>query len=68
MTRLWDHLKKGQKQLYGWFQQWAGVEAQATVLRWYEPLVVPGLRRPKSTPARSCPPAPTGTSTTSTGR
>ena len=44
LTRLWDHLKKGQKQrLYGWFQQWADIEAQATVLRWYEPLVVPGL-------------------------
>ena len=44
LTRLWDHLKKGQKQrLYGWFQQWAGIEARATVLRWYEPLVVPGL-------------------------
>ena len=36
--------KKGHKQrLYGWFQQWADIEAQATVLRWYEPLVVPGL-------------------------
>ena len=34
----------GQKQrLYGWFQEWADIEAQATVLRWYEPLVVPGL-------------------------
>jgi len=44
LTRLWDHLKKGQKQrLYGWFQQWADIEAQAAVLRWYEPLVVPGL-------------------------
>jgi len=33
LTRLWDHLKKGQKQrLYGWFQQWADIEAQATVL------------------------------------
>ena len=41
LTRLRDHLKKGQKQrLYGWFQQWADIEAQATVLRWYEPLVV----------------------------
>jgi hypothetical protein len=40
----WDHLKKGQKQrLYGWFQEWADIEAQAAVLRWYEPLVVPGL-------------------------
>jgi transcriptional regulator with XRE-family HTH domain len=44
LTRLWDHLKKGQKQrLHGWFQEWADIEAQATVLRWYEPLVVPGL-------------------------
>ena len=44
LTRLWDHLKKGQKQrLYGWFQEWADIEAQATVLGWYEPLVVPGL-------------------------
>ena len=44
LTRLWEHLKKGHKQrLYGWFQQWADIEAQATVLRWYEPLVVPGL-------------------------
>jgi transcriptional regulator with XRE-family HTH domain len=44
LTRLWDHLKKGQKQrLHGWFREWADIEAQATVLRWYEPLVVPGL-------------------------
>jgi Domain of unknown function (DUF5753) len=42
--RPWNHLKKGHKQrLYGWFQEWADIEAQATVLRWYEPLVVPGL-------------------------
>jgi hypothetical protein len=34
LTRLWDHLKEGQKQrLYVWLQQWAGIEAQATVLR-----------------------------------
>jgi len=44
LARLWDHLKKGQKQrLHGWFQEWADIEAEATVLRWYEPLVVPGL-------------------------
>ena len=44
LTRLWDHLKKGHKQRrYGWLQQWADIEARATVLRWYEPLVVPGL-------------------------
>jgi hypothetical protein len=33
----------GAERLCGWFQEWAGIEAQATVLRWYEPLVVPGL-------------------------
>jgi transcriptional regulator with XRE-family HTH domain len=44
LARLWDHLKKGHKQqAYGWFQPWAGIEAEATILRWYEPLVVPGL-------------------------
>jgi transcriptional regulator with XRE-family HTH domain len=44
LTRLWDHLKKGHKQrLQGWFQPWADIEADATVLRWYEPLVVSGL-------------------------
>ncbi len=44
LTRLWDHLKKGQKQrLHGWFQEWADIEAEAKVLRWYEPLVIPGL-------------------------
>ena len=44
LTRLWNHLKKGQKQrLHGWFQEWADIEAEAQALRWYEPLVVPGL-------------------------
>jgi transcriptional regulator with XRE-family HTH domain len=44
LTRLWSHLKKSLKQrAYGWFQEWADIEAEATALRWYEPLVVPGL-------------------------
>jgi transcriptional regulator with XRE-family HTH domain len=44
LTRLWGHLKKGQKQrTYGWFERWADIEAAATVLRSYEPLIVPGL-------------------------
>ena len=44
LTRLWNHLKKGHKQrAYGWFQPWADIESEATILRWYEPLVVPGL-------------------------
>ena len=62
LTRLWEHLKKGHKQrLYGWFQQWAGIEAQATVLRWCEPLAVPGLLQTEEVCPRSCPPAPTAT-------
>ena len=57
LTRLWDHLKKGQRQrLYGWFQEWADIEAQATVLRWYEPLVVPGLLH--SSPGQQAPGRP----------
>ncbi|WP_241825295.1 helix-turn-helix domain-containing protein [Micromonospora sp. CB01531] len=26
-----------------WFRDWAGIEAEATALRWFEPLCVPGL-------------------------
>ena len=44
MDQLAASAQGGQKQrLYGWLQEWADIEAQATVLRWYEPLVVPGL-------------------------
>jgi len=44
LTRLWGHLKKSLRQrAYGWFQRWANIEAEATALRSYEPLVVPGL-------------------------
>jgi transcriptional regulator with XRE-family HTH domain len=44
LTRLWGHLKKSFKQrAYGWFAKWADIESQATALRWYEPLIVPGL-------------------------
>jgi transcriptional regulator with XRE-family HTH domain len=44
LTRLWGHLKKSMKQrTYGWFAKWADIEDQATALRSYEPLIVPGL-------------------------
>ncbi len=44
LTRLWNNLKKGHKQrAYGWFQPWADLEAEATALRTYQPLLVPGL-------------------------
>ena len=44
LDRLWGHLKKSMKQrAYGWFAKWADVEAEASALRSYEPLIVPGL-------------------------
>src|SRR3984893_3542098 len=48
LARLWDHLKKGQKQrLHGALQHRPDIEAQHSLLRWYEPLVVPGLLQPE---------------------
>jgi transcriptional regulator with XRE-family HTH domain len=45
LTRLWVNLQKGlrHRAVPGWFRPWAEHEAQATTLRAYEPLVVPGL-------------------------
>jgi len=45
LTELWDRLKDGMSyQAYPWwFQDWASKEAEAATLRWFEPLVVPGL-------------------------
>jgi transcriptional regulator with XRE-family HTH domain len=44
LTRLWGHLKKSHRQRsYGWFQPWADIEAEAKILRNYQPLLVPGL-------------------------
>ena len=45
LTELWDSLKDGLTyQAYpSWVQDWAAKEAQATTLRWFEPLIVPGL-------------------------
>lgn len=31
------------KAIPGWFRPWAHIEAEATTLRWWEPLVIPGL-------------------------
>ena len=61
LTRLWDHLKKGQKQrLYGWFRSGptsrprprscAGTSRSS-----------PACSRPRITPAPSSAPAPTAT-------
>jgi transcriptional regulator with XRE-family HTH domain len=45
LTRLWANLKKGLRNqaVPGWFRPWAEIESEATVLRSYEPLLVPGL-------------------------
>jgi hypothetical protein len=45
LTELWDSLRDGMTyQAYpSWVQDWAAKETQAATLRWYEPLVVPGL-------------------------
>jgi hypothetical protein len=45
LTRLREHLKETLKYRAtpGWFWNWAVKEAQATTLRWWQPLLVPGL-------------------------
>lgn len=45
LARLWGNLRKGlrHRAIPGWFRPWAEVEAEATALRWYEPLLIPGL-------------------------
>jgi transcriptional regulator with XRE-family HTH domain len=32
----------------GWFAKWADIEARATMIRWFEPLLVPGLLQVES--------------------
>jgi transcriptional regulator with XRE-family HTH domain len=45
LARLWKNLRKGlrNKAIPGWFRPWAHIEAEAATLRWWEPLVIPGL-------------------------
>jgi transcriptional regulator with XRE-family HTH domain len=45
LARLWKNLRKGLRHqaVPGWFRPWTHIEAEATILRWYEPLLVPGL-------------------------
>ena len=45
LARLWGTLRRGlrHRTIPEWFQPWADIEARATTLRWYEPLLVPGL-------------------------
>lgn len=41
LTRIREKLRR--EALLPWFREWAAAEQQAVMLRWYEPLVVPGL-------------------------
>jgi transcriptional regulator with XRE-family HTH domain len=45
LTELWDQFEDGMNyQAYpDWFQDWPEKEAAASTLRWFEPLLVPGL-------------------------
>jgi transcriptional regulator with XRE-family HTH domain len=45
LSRLWKKLRKGfrNRAIPGWFRPWAEVEAEASTLRSYEPLLVAGL-------------------------
>ncbi|HEY1920562.1 MAG TPA: helix-turn-helix transcriptional regulator [Streptosporangiaceae bacterium] len=45
LSRLWGWLKDSARhRAYpGWFDRWPDFEAMATMLRWYEPLILPGL-------------------------
>jgi transcriptional regulator with XRE-family HTH domain len=45
LARIWGNLSKGlrNRAIPGWFRPWAELEAAATALRSYEPLLVPGL-------------------------
>jgi DNA-binding XRE family transcriptional regulator len=45
LAELWDSLRDGMthQAFPSWFQDWPGKEAQAATLRWFEPMLVPGL-------------------------
>jgi transcriptional regulator with XRE-family HTH domain len=54
LARLWGNLRKGlwHRAVPGWFQPWAHIEAVATILRTYQPLLVPGLFQTRGLRAR----------------
>ena len=45
LARLWRHLSKSARRhgYPGWFGDWAGMEASAIRIHWFEPLLIPGL-------------------------
>jgi Domain of unknown function (DUF5753) len=45
LTDLAQRAKSGPP---GWFVKWADIEARASLIRWFEPLLIPGLLQTKS--------------------
>jgi transcriptional regulator with XRE-family HTH domain len=43
LTLLWDQLGVFARPFPGWFARWPDAEATARTLRWFEPLIIPGL-------------------------
>jgi ribosomal protein L39E len=42
-VRLASIARKSNGPIPGWFADWVEIEARATILRWWEPLLIPGL-------------------------
>jgi transcriptional regulator with XRE-family HTH domain len=43
LSLLWDQLGGFARPFPGWFARWPDAEAAARTLRWFEPLIIPGL-------------------------
>ena len=59
LTRLREEIGDGlgYQPYPSWFQDWLASESEAKKLRWFEPLLVPGLSRPRTTRGPSSGPA-----------
>ncbi len=42
-SRFWRHSRKWNGHYREWFKFWVATEGRASVIRWYEPLLMPGL-------------------------
>ena len=42
-ARFWINSRKWEGQYPAWFKDWVDAEEHARVIRWWEPLLIPGL-------------------------
>ena len=42
-ARFWSNSRKWEGQYPAWFKDWVDAEEHARVIRWWEPLLIPGL-------------------------